>query len=384
MKINWVAPHFYPETGGVETHVEQISKQLIERGHEVIVHTSAVSVKKGRLPFTGELGEIKIRRYKPSFNRGFYLCLWKPEIKEGDIIAMEGYPSLTNDHVRRKYGKKYPLVIYSQGVVLPLTGFGAFMKKIYDGFSGVKTLRKADRIVAMTDLEKNWCREKGIDSKKIEIIPNGIFDEAFDLYDPNLPKQKYGLKKYILFIGRMYHEKAPTHLVQALSRLQDDFKDIGVIFVGPDQGEVSKVKVMTKQMGLEEKVVYTGTVSDKEKYELLAGCEFFVLPSKHESQGIVFVEAWAQKKAVIGTKVGGVPYVVKDGETGLLYNYGDIDALIRHIRFLLENPKETKKIGVKGFEIASKEYRWKSVVDRIEKLYRDAIEQFRKRGKIGP
>jgi glycosyltransferase involved in cell wall biosynthesis len=67
-----------------------------------------------------------------------------------------------------------------------------------------------------------------------------------------------------------------------------------------------------------------------------------------------------------------------------LYNYGDIDALIRHIRFLLENPKETKKIGVKGFEIASKEYRWKSVVDRIEKLYRDAIEQFRKRGKIGP
>lgn len=381
MKINWVAPHFYPETGGVETHVEQISKQLIERGHEVTVHTSAVTVNKEKLPSAGELGDIKIRRYKPSINRGFYLCLWKPDIKDGDIIAMEGYPSLTNDHVRRKYGKNFPLVIYSQGVVLTLTGFGALMKRIYDGLYGVKTLRKADRIVAMTELEKNWCREKGIDTNKIEIIPNGIFDEAFDTYDPNLPKQKYGLKKYLLFIGRMYHEKAPTHLVQALSRLQDDFKDLGIIFVGPDQGEVGKVKAMTKELGLEEKVVYAGKVSDKEKYELLAGCEFFVLPSKHESQGIVFVEAWAQKKAVIGTKVGGVPYVVKDGETGLLYNYGDIDALTGHIRFLLENPGDSKKIGIRGFEIASKEYRWKNVVDRIERLYLDAIEQFRKNGK---
>ncbi|UCE73848.1 MAG: glycosyltransferase family 4 protein [Methanomassiliicoccales archaeon] len=379
MKINWVAPHFYPETGGVETHVKQISNQLIERGHEVLVHTSAQTVNKKTLHPTGELGDIKIKRYEPSLNRGFYLCLWKPDIREGDLVAMEGYPSLTNDYVRRKYSTDFPLVIYAQGVVLPVTGFAALAKRIYDATSGVKTLKKANRIIAMTELEKNWCREKGIDIKKISIIPNGVFDEAFNKYDTQIAKEKYGLDDYMLFIGRMYHEKSPTHLVRALASLHDDFKELGVIFIGPDQGEAAKVKAVSKELGLEKRVVYAGQVSEKEKYELLAGCKFFALPSQHESQGIVFVEAWAQKKAVIGTKVGGVPYIIEDGETGLLYNHGDLESLTKHIKFFLENPDRAKAIGEKGFEIASREWRWKNVIDRIEKLYNECVAEFKKK-----
>ena len=376
MKINWITSHFYPETGGVEKHVEQISNQLIERGHEVVVHASSVTVNKEILPSSGELGEIKILRYKPKFNLSFYFSLLKPEITDGDIVVMEGYPILTNDYIRKKYRNKFPLIIFIQGAVMPLRGFASFMKKIYDSIYGVKTLKTVDRIIAMTDLEKNWCIEKGIDTKKIEIIPNGIPNEAFKEYDPQITKQKYNLEKYILFIGRMYHEKAPAHLVQALSKLHDDFKDLGVIYVGPDQGEAAKVKSLAEQLGLEENVVYAGKVTDREKYELLSGCEFMALPSKFEAQGIVFLEAWAQKKAVIGTKVGGVSYVVKDGKTGLLYEYGDIDALTRHIRFLLENPEKAKMIGDRGFEITNKECRWKNVVDRIEKLYIDTIQGF--------
>lgn len=343
------------------------------------VHTSCVTVNKEVLSKTEKLGKIEIKRYKPSINLSFYLSKFKPEIRNGDIIAMEGYPNLTNDYVRKRYHGKFPLVIYVQGVVLPLSGFASLQKRLYDAFIGVRTLKKANRIIAMTKLEKDWCEKKGIDSNKIEIIPNGIFDEAFESYDSENIKQKYGQRKYLLFIGRMYHEKAPTHLIEALSRLKNDFKDLGVIFVGPDQGEVAKVKSMTKDLGLQEKVVYAGKVTDKEKYQLLAGCEFFVLPSKFEAQGIVFIEAWAQKKAVIGTRVGGVPYVVSDGENGLLYNYGDIDALTNHIRLLLENPKKARAIGQRGYEIADRESRWKSVIDKIERLYTETMKEFREK-----
>ncbi len=378
MKINWVAQHFYPETGGVEYHVEQISRQLIERGWEVLVHSSCVTVNKETLPLSGELDDIKIKRYKPSLNRSFYLTKFKPEIADGDIIAMEGYPSLTNDYVRKKYNGKFPQVIYIQGVVLPLTGFAAFQKRLYDAFFGIKTLKRVHRLIAMTQLEKNWCKEKGIDTSKIEIIPNGISNKAFESYDPSIPKKKYGLERYLLFIGRMYHEKAPTHLVSALSKLQEDFPDLGIIFAGPDQGEVSNVKAQAKQLGLEKKVVYAGRVSEKEKYELISGCEHFVLPSKFEAQGIVFIEAWAQKKPVVGTKVGGVPYVVSHGDNGLLYDFGDIDALTKHIRFLLENPKIAEGMGRSGYELADKKSRWKGVIARIEKLYSEAISDFSK------
>lgn len=373
MKINWIAPHFFPETGGVETHVEQISNLLIERGHSVVVHTSSVTVTKKELPLSDKLGNIEIKRYKPSINLSFYLTKIKPEIEDGDIIAMEGYPSLTNDYVRKKYAKRFPLVIYIQGVVLPLSGFSAFQKRIYDSFFGIPTLKKVNRLIAMTRLEKDWCRDKGIDIGKIEIIPNGIPDSAFGNYNPEIPKQKFGLTRYLLFIGRMYHEKAPTHLVSALSRIKDEFPDLGVIFIGPDQGEADKVKGMAKNLGLEDKIVYAGKVSEKEKYELLSGTEIFVLPSKFEAQGIVFVEAGAQKKPVIGTMVGGVPYVVRDGETGLLYDYGNISDLTKHIKYLLENPDKAQAMGEKGFEIADKDSRWDTVIDKIENLYNNAI-----------
>jgi glycosyltransferase involved in cell wall biosynthesis len=379
MKINWVAPHFYPETGGVETHVEQISNVLIGRGHSVIVHTSSVTVTKKELPLSDKLGDIEIRRYKPAINLSFYLTKFKPEIEDGDIIAMEGYPSLTNDYVRKRYAKKFPLVIYIQGVVLPLSGFSALQKRIYDSFFGVPTLKKVDRLIAMTRLEKDWCSKKGIDIGRLEIIPNGVPDSAFTEHNPEIPRKKYKQKRYLLFIGRMFHEKAPTHLVTALSRIHDKFPDLGVIFIGPDQGEAKKVKEIAKKLGLEDKIIYAGKVTEKEKYELLSGCEIFVLPSKFEAQGIVFLEAGAQKKPVIGTRVGGVPYVVKDSESGLLYDFANIDHLTKHIRFLLENPDKAKAMGEKGFEIAYGESRWESVIEKIERQYVNAVEDFEKR-----
>ncbi|UCG68089.1 MAG: glycosyltransferase family 4 protein [Thermoplasmata archaeon] len=383
MKINWITGHFYPETGGVEKHVEQIARMLITKGHEVVVHASAITVNNKKLPLIGELGEIRIQRYKPKFNLSFYFSMLKPDLKEGDIVVMEGYPSLTNDHIRKKYQTRFPLVVFIQGAVMPFGGLASFMKRIYDSVYGVKTLKTVDRIIAMTELEKNWCMEKGIDGSKIEIIPNGIPEEAFFEYDPQISKKKYNLKRYVLFIGRMYQDKAPSHLVSALSKLHDDFEDLGIIFVGPDQGEVAKIKTQAKQFGLENRIIYAGKVSDTEKYELLSGCEFFALPSKFEAQGIVFLEAWAQKKAVIGTEVGGVPYVVKDRVRGLLYEYGDIDALAGHIRYLLENPAESKRLGERGFRHVDSECRWENVVVRIERLYLDSIEDFGKTKKTG-
>lgn len=380
MKINWVAPHFYPETGGVETHVEQISNYLIERGHSVTVHTSAVSVTKENLPETGELGEIKIKRYRPSFNRSFYMSRFKPVFYLGDIIVMEGYPSLTNDFIVKKYYGRFPMVIYIQGVVLPVSGTARRMKGLYDAMVGVKTLNLADRLIAMTELEKKWCAGEGISTDKIDIIPNGIPKEAFKRYDSNAPKKKFGLDRYLLFVGRMYQEKAPLHLVNALGNLKDDFPDLGVIFAGPDQGEAVKVSALAKEKGLEDRVVYAGKVEEQEKYELLAGCEALVLPSQFEAQGIVFIEAWTQKKPVIGTNVGGVPYIIKDGETGLLYDYGDMDALTGHIRTILENPKEAKRLGDTGFAEVGEKWRWPVVIDRIEKVYEEAIEEFARRG----
>ncbi len=381
MKVHTLIPYFYPSTGGVETRVTEVSKGLIAKGWEVVVHTSAHTPDKKRLPLTDSVDGIKIQRHKPLFHRGFYLTYWRPRIEDGDIIDVQSYDHLSSSTTVIKYRKRFPVFLTTHICIeQPEKWFQRALKSTFDGTFGKKALKSAHKIITMTDVEKDWMVKRGVDPNKILAIPSGVGNRSFDNYDATEVKEKYGLGRYIIFIGRMFEEKDPTHLVKAFSKVQEDFKEVSLVFIGPDQGEIPNVKALAGKEKLQERVICTGKIPEKEKYELLSGCEFFAMPSRYEAEGIVFIEAYAQKKAVIGTKVGGVPYVIKDGETGLLYDYGDIDALAEHIGFLLENPEKTKIMGTKGYMIANNEYRWNSLIDRIEKLYKEAIEKFERNG----
>ncbi len=380
MRVHTIVAYFYPSTGGVETRILEVSKRLMSRGWDVTVHTSANTPDKKALPFQEKVEGVMVQRYKPLFHRGFYLTYWRPKINDGDIIDIQSYHHISNSITAAKYRKKYPIFLTTHLLVdTHEQWFHSMLRSTYDLTLGKRALKYSHKIITMTDAEKDWCVKRGADPNKIIAIPSGVGDEAFDQYNPAEMKEKYGLKKYILFIGRMFREKDPMHLVTAFSKIAEKFNDVSLVFVGPDQGETGKVMALARNLKLHDSVICTGKIAEREKYELLSGCEFFAMPSRYEAQGIVFIEAWAQKKAVIGAKVGGVPYIVKDGETGLLYDHGEIDAFTKHIKYLLENPEVAKAMGRRGFEIASKEYRWKNVIDRLESLYIDAIREFGKK-----
>jgi glycosyltransferase involved in cell wall biosynthesis len=375
MKIHTVIPYFHPTTGGVETRVFEVSKRFVERGWEVVVHTAARTPDFQTLPPADSVDGIQIKRYKPLIHKSIYLLYFKPKIEDGDIIDCQSYEniSVTRSAIRLK--KKFPIFLTTHLIVTePKNRFWSIMKSMYNRTIGLKAIRSTYKTISITDVEKDWCVKIGADPKRIISIPNGVGAEAFGSYDPQNVKEKYGLKRYILFIGRMYVEKGPVHLVSAFAKISKDFKDVSLVFVGPDQGETKKVMDLAKQMKLEDRVICTGRVPKNEKHELLSGCEFFTLPSMYEAQGIVFIEAWAQKKAVIGTNVGGVPRIITHGENGLLYDFGDIEALAGHMRSLLADPGLAQKMGMAGYDTAQREYDWDDIVDRIEKLYREALE----------
>jgi glycosyltransferase involved in cell wall biosynthesis len=372
MRIHWIAQHFYPEIGGMETHIREIAKRLIYKGHDVTVHSSIRTTDNKILSRNSNIDRIQIKRYKPRLNLGYYLTYWKPMIYDCDLIVLEGYPSLINDYVRKKYADKYPIVSYSLGCCLEASRAGRLMKKYYDRFYGIKTFRNVDSIISLTENEKNWLKNKNIDSGKINVIPAGIPDEAFGKYGNNPIKERFGFDRYILFVGRMYHEKRPLDLVAALSRLNSGSDDTALVFVGPDAGETARVQQLAKDLRIQHRVICLGRVSEKDKYSIISNCELFVLPSQWESQGIVLVEAMAQGKPVIGTRVGGIPYVIDNGENGLLYNCGDISGLADQIEYLLGDPRKAKEMGLRGLEEAIEKYQWDKIVDKVEWVYRSA------------
>lgn len=123
--------------------------------------------------------------------------------------------------------------------------------------------------------------------------------------------------------------------------------DVYYVIVGKG-GDVKRLKSLSNEMGVSRHVIFTGYVSNKELPYYYRACEVFLLPSREEGFGYVFLEAMWFGKPCIGARAGGIPEVVKDGETGLLVEYGDVKAIGDAIINLLEDETTRKRMGEEG------------------------------------
>jgi glycosyltransferase involved in cell wall biosynthesis len=116
-----------------------------------------------------------------------------------------------------------------------------------------------------------------------------------------------------------------------------------------------------------------GVISPDEKRDLLAAADIVALPSRTESFGIVFLEAWASRKPVIGACAGAVPDLVRDGETGLLTPFGNVDALAVAIGRLLADDELARSLAERGHSLAVGRYSWAAVYDRYRRAFEIAV-----------
>ncbi|MEM3397317.1 MAG: glycosyltransferase family 4 protein [Thermoplasmata archaeon] len=371
MKLAYVSNHFWPVTGGIEQVMLDVAKEMMKRGHEVSVHCSNISPDFKKLKSYDEHEGIKVFRYPYKLRIGYYTSLFVPQITGVDIIHLNGFGMLTNDYLVRKYHKKLPIVFSTMhGVKIPTK---KIMNKIYHTLYfhiiGLHTLKLADKITTLQELDIQRLEGMGIPRKKMEDVPPFLPDE---LLGKKWELENKPFERYIIFLGRLHIEKSPVHLLHALKKIKRD--NVGLVFVGPDDGELVNLRQVSANFMLEKRVKFIGKVDEEKKYGLLANADLLVLPSMYEGFGIVLLESWAMSKPVIASRVGGVPYIVSDGKDGLLYEWGDIDALAKKIEFLLENDEVRKKMGEAGRKKVEEKYTRTKVVDKIERVYRELLE----------
>ena len=116
-------------------------------------------------------------------------------------------------------------------------------------------------------------------------------------------------------------------------------------------------------------IKYLGRVSEEEKTNLLHACDMLVVPSIADSFGIVYIEAWACKKPVIGADIPSTRSLISFGEDGFFVRYGDEDNLIKRIKYLAENPNERIAMGKRGYEKVMDRYTEGKVFEKIYQLY---------------
>ena len=370
MKIHHVVPHFAPERGGVETQVLGLARYLVGKGHEVVVHTSERTLAGDGLPADSILDGIRIRRYRPVVQRGYYATLFRPRFEGADVVHLHGYGFMTNDWVARKVRGSIPIV-YSlhHGVAQPAPTLGARLKRgLYDPLVGRRTLRRMDAIVPASETDRRWLEARGFPPDRIHVLPTGLDAEAFHPGSPERARERFHVDRYVVFLGRLHRDKSADHLLRAVARLGSEWAG-SVVLVGPDGGERAALERLAGELNLRNRIVFAGEVDEATKRDLLAGAECLVLPSFYEAQGIVIAEAWAQGRPVIATAVGGVPEMVADSQDGLLYAYGDIPALTTALREILMDRSYASRMGAAGLRKAALTFTWERIARRFENLY---------------
>jgi glycosyltransferase involved in cell wall biosynthesis len=380
IEVEYLGP---PAVGGVEAVVETLSRKFTASGHETAIWcTTLAAFSGGQLPQgESEVNGLAVRRFPARQSRRFlfdpYHVRWQgltPALSQQAASAVFHLHPFPASHAM------IALAALPQGGAVVITPHHevASLRRYRKLWRGKKILgeflRAAKRHPALclgvhTVLEADyWTQEIGWPAEQIRIIPNGVdlaeFDrlsaeaiaEAAKLWPPAATK--------LLFVGRLDEAKGIDLLLRALASLPDT----ALLIVGPDAGAGAKLRQLSRELGLEDRVNFAGVIPRPLVCGAFRACDIFVLPSRYgENFGIVAIEAMAAAKPVVVSDCGGLPTLVAEGENGLLFPAGAADRLQGALQQLLNSPDSRQALGAAGRKKVEAGYTW----DKVAQAYLD-------------
>ncbi|AGK60068.1 Glycosyltransferase [Archaeoglobus sulfaticallidus PM70-1] len=386
MKILQVIPYFVPAWGygGPVRVAYELSKRLVEKGHEVTVYTTDTLSKDSRVnKKVQEIDGIRVQYFpnlsnKLAWNHNIFLSpsmisIVKKRIQNFDIIHMHEYRTFQNIVVYN-YAKKYgvPYVLQAHGS-LPRMIAKQNLKKLFDFTWGYKILNDASKVIAVSKAEVKQYKHMGISKNKIVTIPNGLDVDKFKVLPENRKfKEKFHInKRIILFLGRIHKRKGIDFLIKSFFRLNIEKKDVVLVIAGPDDGHKDKLIELVNRLKISNSVYFVGYLDDN--LSAYVDAEVLVYPSIHEIFGLVPFEAIMCGTPVIATDDCGCGEIIKETNCGFLVRYGNENDLKEKIKILLEKPEIGEKMVKKGKRYIVENLAWNKVAKKMEKVYESCI-----------
>lgn len=399
MRILHVCHVFKPlwDSGGMARVVYEISKHLVERGHEVTVYTTNWSHYKVNIeankPVYLEGMKIyyfeNLRKYFPKKNPPpvpYHLpFIARKEVKDFDVIHIHGHRTLL-EVILHHYAKKYgiPYIIDPQGSILRREK--TTLKKIFDVFFGYRILRDAYKVIAGTEREMNEEMAMGVDKKQIAIIPPGYDISSFlNIPDEGTFRNMFNIKEknIILFLARINKIKGIDFLIKSFYELIRDRDDATLVIAGPDDGYMPVVEELIRDLNISNKVIFTGTLCGEKKLSAYADATVFVQPSRYERFCGSPFEAILCNTPIIVTKNTGCGDFVEKMDIGYTVEFDDIIGLKSSIEKILDDPYDVHRKTQKGIQYIKKNLTIKKQVERYEELYQRAMDENRRKNSIG-
>jgi phosphatidylinositol alpha-1,6-mannosyltransferase len=390
MQTLLITIEFPPETGGIENY----SYNLIKR-----VSDSAVLAPKVPNSHSFDKNQnFKIIRKKILYHRQHWLfknkfysnsvgylitlmaLLWhswrtikkeKPDI----VICSECVPVGIVIGLLNKVNN-VPYVVFTHGKDILYLQHIPFVKWLIK-----YSFKKASTIVSNSEYTRNLVMELEVPKEKTKIIHPCVNSEQFRPINVSVMKKELDLSdKQILFsVGRLVKRKGNDMVIKSLPEVIEKIPDLVYLIAGngPYKAELKK---MVSDLDLEEHVYFLGYISDSKLPFYYNLCDVFIMPSRTEKGdpegfGIVYIEASACCKPVIGSKMGGIPDAVIDGKTGKLVDPLDINDISHSIVELLSDKQKSKNMAQAGFLRARKELNWDRAAGILCEIIKNRLEQ---------
>ena len=283
------------------------------------------------------------------------------------ILCSHGYrPTLLG--LLARLGLGLPLIVFSRGHTGENRKVGFFEEL------ELRALRFADGIVAVSAGYAERLRLRGIKGS-IAVVQNAIDAERMAPFVSNGAKrQELGFKGEDILVataGRLSPEKAQGDLISAFAAIQAQYPQAHLLLAG-DGPSRSELEEQVRGTGLKN-VHFLGFRRDMDA--IMCAVDIFVLPSRTEGLPNVALEAFAARKPVVATRVGGVPEVVDEGVSGYLVPPGRPDLLAGAVIKALENPELLRDMGRMGFERVVKDFTFEAQALKLEAIYQDLMKR---------
>lgn len=196
------------------------------------------------------------------------------------------------------------------------------------GYRYKALLNKADLITVPSIFMQQELKKHGIASTLIENI--------IDLSDYQF-REKNKIRPRILWMRAFSDIYNPLMAVTVLNILKQQYADVEMVMAGPDLGMLQQTKEFTRSLGVENNINFAGFINNQQKNQLAADCDIYISTNRIDNAPVSFLEMWAMGLPVVSTGVGGVPYLLDDGMTGIIAKDDDAQSMADAIISLIEN-----------------------------------------------
>lgn len=407
VRIAFVARLYHPAKGG---HLQSEAEWQASHGYDVHVVTAQAGselelhnpTERSRgLPLIEQVNGVTVWRVVPSWRLLKFLLsyIWK-------LPILWRIPSLFNDQWQVLRHGPYipgllwrllrlrPDVIHVVAIYGPLTGIALLAGLILrrpvvvmpcihanEAWSHInlviRWLTRCQRVLVFTEFEKEFLLAKGVPAKRIVVTGLGTSLLPADAGSIERVRHKYNLPAdapIVLHLARLAPYKGGEALVLAMKQLWSEGARACLILAGALDDGGAWIEGTLSDLGTARDYVRViSDFPDDEKPALLSCCSIMAMPSRSESFGISYIEAWSQRRPVLASPESAAASFIEEGVTGFLVSQDDREGMVNALRKAIYEPELMNKMGLMGYQLVEQKYRWDVVGHLVRKEYEAVI-----------